>query len=61
MQTIKCDRCLKSKKSNLKNDKWVRFNFVGPYFYENFDVCDKCAPRLVNYVKKYLKKKNKKQ
>lgn len=59
MQTIKCDRCRKIKKSNLKNNKWIHFNFSGPDFWGIFDVCDKCAPQLISYFKKYLKIKNK--
>lgn len=60
MQIIKCNHCQKTKKPNLKKDRWVRFNIYGLEIYDNFDLCDKCAPQLLNYSKRYLKIKNKK-
>jgi len=59
MRTIKCDHCRKVKRPNLKNDKWVRFSIYGPEIYDNFDLCDRCAPQLVNRFKEYLKIKEK--
>lgn len=59
MQLKKCDHCGKiyrSKKSFYLS-KWVSGR-VGDIC---FDLCSKCAPKFINYAKKYLKTKSKKR
>ena len=61
MQSIKCDKCNKTKKGSEKG-KWISGHIVGEelcpgksFCYLNFDLCEKCGKGLAVYIRKYLK------
>ncbi|MFH0819742.1 MAG: hypothetical protein V1892_01790 [bacterium] len=64
MRQIKCDKCGKIKKildsrTSLDNkDKWISGNIHSnsPWEVISFDLCEKCSPKLKDFVKKYLPK-----
>jgi len=60
MNFTKCDRCKKLKKENKKKasseDNWVSgsLHVKDPMDYIRFDLCGKCSPHVVRFLKKYV-------
>ena len=60
MEIIKCDRCKKILKPKGK-DKLIEkttgtIRVSNPLEWISFDLCKDCAPKLIKFVKQYLKK-----
>ena len=59
MEIIKCDKCkeiLKAKGKNKlvkKTSGMIRTNNLHEWL--SFDLCEKCSPKLIKFIKKYLK------
>ena len=62
MEIIKCDKCKTIKKTrqdkSLLESEWVSGNIRGgkPWEMVNFDLCEKCSKKLVQFIKNYLSK-----
>jgi len=59
MEIIKCDKCKKILRPKGK-DKLVEktsgmVRTTNSHEWLSFDLCEKCTPKLIKFIKKYLK------
>lgn len=60
MKLTKCDHCKRLKRSKKNGmtleDKWAQgsLHVNNPGIYFNFDLCEKCSPNVVRFLKKYV-------
>lgn len=63
MELVKCDRCGKVYRGSKspREAGWIYSHIHTWDDVTNFDLCPKCAPKFINYAKKYLITKKKRR